>query len=120
MLTGIKQTLRQGAMISQLEFSSRAALCRKLAKQEPANRALWMAEAETWLRLSKERLRGEARANPGYGVLASLRPRRARYLSISVSAIIRKLCGETRACAHTGFPHANAHSPIRRQARFGL
>jgi hypothetical protein len=41
-------------MISQLEFSSRAALCRKLAKQEPTNRALWMAEAEKWLRLERE------------------------------------------------------------------
>ena len=49
-------------MISQLEFSARAALCRQLANQEPANRALWMAEAENWLRLrlSLERLRGEA------------------------------------------------------------
>lgn len=82
-------------MISQLEFSSRAALCRKLAKQEPTNRALWMAEAESWLRLSKERFRGEARAKIGSGVLASLRSRRARYLSISVSAIIRK-CGVRR------------------------
>jgi hypothetical protein len=89
-LTAIKQTLRQGAMISQLEFSSRAALCRRLAKQEPTNRALWMAEAENWLRLSKERLRGETRTTIGPGFLASLRPRRARYLSISVSAIVRK------------------------------
>jgi hypothetical protein len=77
-------------MISQLEFSSRAALCRELAKQEPTNRAFWMAEAESWLRLSKERLRGEARTKIGSGVLASLQSRRARYLSISVSAIIRK------------------------------
>jgi hypothetical protein len=52
-------------VISQLEFSARVALCRQLANQEPANRALWMAEAEKWLRLglSKERLRGEAGKN---------------------------------------------------------
>jgi hypothetical protein len=54
-------------MISQLEFSSRAALCRKLAKEEPTNRALWMAEAESWLRLSKERLRGEDHEIIGVG-----------------------------------------------------
>jgi hypothetical protein len=42
-------------MASQLELISRAALCRRLAKREPANQALWMAEAENWSRLSKER-----------------------------------------------------------------
>jgi hypothetical protein len=46
--------LRQGSqMASQLELSARAALCRQLAKREPANRALWLAEAENWSRLSK-------------------------------------------------------------------
>lgn len=33
-------------MTNQLEFGSRAALCRQLAKEDPANRALWMAEVE--------------------------------------------------------------------------
>ena len=47
-------------MTSQLELSLRAALCRQLAKREPANRTLWMAEAENWSRLSNERLPGEA------------------------------------------------------------
>jgi hypothetical protein len=41
-------------MMGQLEFNLRATLCRKLAKREPANRILWMAEAESWSRLSKE------------------------------------------------------------------
>jgi hypothetical protein len=41
-------------MSSQLECSARAALCMRLAKREPANRYLWMAEAENWSRLSKE------------------------------------------------------------------
>jgi hypothetical protein len=49
-------------MTSQSELNWRAALCRQLAKQEPANRALRMAEAENWLRLSKEKLRCEAAA----------------------------------------------------------
>ena len=49
-------------MTSQLELNSRAALCRQLAKREPANRALWLAEAENWLRLSKDKLRAEATA----------------------------------------------------------
>src|SRR6266403_4711127 len=47
-------------MASQLELSARAALCRQLAKREPTNRVLWMAEAENWSRLSNEKLRGEA------------------------------------------------------------
>ena len=41
-------------MTSHFELSSRAALCRQLAKREPSNRALWMAEAESWSRLSQE------------------------------------------------------------------
>jgi hypothetical protein len=59
-------------MASQLELNSRAALCRQLAKREPANQALWMAEAENWSRLSKEKLRGEAGAKIGEG--AASRP----------------------------------------------
>ena len=47
-------------MIDQLEFDLRAGLCRLLAQREPANRALWMAEAENWSRLSKEGSRGAA------------------------------------------------------------
>jgi hypothetical protein len=35
-------------MTSRLELNSRAALCRQLAKREPATRILWMAEAENW------------------------------------------------------------------------
>ena len=42
-------------MSSRLEFNSRAALCRELARHEPAHQALWMAEAENWSRLSKEK-----------------------------------------------------------------
>jgi len=49
-------------MTIRLEFNLRAALCRQLAKREPANRSLWMAEAENWLRLSKKKLQGEAEA----------------------------------------------------------
>ena len=55
-----KVNLRQGAeMASRLELSARAALCRELAKREPANGVLWMTEAENWSRLSNEKLRGE-------------------------------------------------------------
>ena len=43
-------------MTDQSELNSRAALCRKLAQREPANRTFWMAEAENWSRLSKEKL----------------------------------------------------------------
>ena len=46
-------------MTDQSELNSRAALCRKLAQREPANRTFWMAEAENWSRLSKEKPHGE-------------------------------------------------------------
>jgi hypothetical protein len=54
-------------MTSQLELNSRAALCKQLAEREPANRALWLAEAENWLRLSKDKLRAEATEASGGG-----------------------------------------------------
>ena len=66
-------------MAGQLEFNLRAMLCRQLAKREPENRILWMAEAESWSRLSKD-LRGDegqhsapvvtARARSGSAVAA--------------------------------------------------
>lgn len=52
-------TLRQGVpMTDKLEFNLRAMLCRQLARREPENRVLWMAEAENWSRLSKKTGRG--------------------------------------------------------------
>jgi hypothetical protein len=41
-------------MASQPELRSRTALCIQLAKREPANRVLWIAEAESWSRQSNE------------------------------------------------------------------
>jgi hypothetical protein len=41
-------------MASQLELSSRATLCRQLAQREPKSRVYWLAEAESWSRLSRE------------------------------------------------------------------
>jgi hypothetical protein len=60
-------------MTGQSEFDLRARLCRQLAQREPENRALWMAEAENWSRLSKEGSRGAAEEKINYGVAASLR-----------------------------------------------
>ena len=57
-------------MTSQLEFAWRAALCRQLAKREPANRALWLAEAVEWTRLSKETFLGKTKESNGFGTLA--------------------------------------------------
>jgi hypothetical protein len=51
-------------MASQLELHSRAALCRQLAKREPENRVLWMAEAESWTRLSNRNRHGEPEQEP--------------------------------------------------------
>jgi hypothetical protein len=69
-------------MIDQLEFNLRATLCRQLAKREPANRVLWMAEAETWSRLSKERNRSAAEEKIRSGITANLREQSARVFSI--------------------------------------
>jgi hypothetical protein len=43
-------------MMSQFELSSRAALCRQLASEDPANQTVWMAEARSWSRLAAEML----------------------------------------------------------------
>ena len=70
-------------MTDQLEFNLRATLCRQLAKREPANRVLWMAEAETWSRLSKEREpRRRRREKISSGITASLREQSARVFLI--------------------------------------
>ena len=46
---------RQGnGMISQLELYSRAALCRQFARREPKSKIYWLAEADSWMRLSRE------------------------------------------------------------------
>ena len=39
-------------MTGSLEFSARAALCRQLARREPKNKILWLAEAERWSSLT--------------------------------------------------------------------
>ena len=69
-------------MTGQSEFNSRAALCRELAQLEPANRTFWMAEAEKWSRLSKERPHGESGEEIEHGVLARLRAHSTRLLFI--------------------------------------
>ena len=69
-------------MTDQSELNSRAALCRKLAQREPANRTFWMAEAENWSRLSKETLQGEDRARIESGILARLRVQSSKFLLI--------------------------------------
>ena len=64
-------------MASKLEFSARAALCRELARREPANGVLWMAEAENWSRLSNENF-AASQTKLGYRTLAGLRARSAK------------------------------------------
>ena len=77
-------SLRQGAQVTdQSELNSRAALCKKLAQREPANRTLWMAEAENWSRLSKEeKPHGEDSVEIDSGILARLRAQSTRFLFI--------------------------------------
>jgi hypothetical protein len=69
-------------MMGQSELNSRAALCRKLAQREPANQTFWMAEAENWSRLSKEKLHGEDGVETDSGILARLRTQSTRFLFI--------------------------------------
>ena len=69
-------------MTDQSEFNSRAALCRKLAQCEPANQTFWMAEAENWSRLSKEKPRREDSVEIDSGILARLRAQSTRFLFI--------------------------------------
>jgi hypothetical protein len=74
-------------MTGQLEFNSRAELCRQLAELEPANRILWMAEAENWLRLSQdkfrqEKFRDQAGERADSGIRAGLLGRSAKILCI--------------------------------------
>ena len=69
-------------MIDQLEFDLRATLCRQLAIREPANRIFWMAEAENWSRLSKERSRGAVEEKINSGIAANWREKSARFLSM--------------------------------------
>jgi hypothetical protein len=92
-------------MISRLELNSRIRLCRQLARREPANRALWMAEAGNWSRLSKERLQGEAgeKVKIGSGILASLRAWSARSLSDPAS--------ERVACTEASQKHEHCRPP---------
>ena len=69
-------------MTDQSELNSRAALCRKLARREPANRAFWMAEAENWSRLSKQQLHSEDSVKIDSGILARLRVQSTKFLLI--------------------------------------
>ena len=69
-------------MIDQSELNSRAALCRKLAQCEPVNRIFWIAEAENWSRLSKEKRDGKDGAEIDSGILVRLRAQSAKFLLI--------------------------------------
>jgi hypothetical protein len=52
-------------MMSQFELSSRAALCRQLAREDAANRTVWMAEARSWSLMAAEALRDERGSDEG-------------------------------------------------------
>jgi hypothetical protein len=69
-------------MTDQSELNSRAELCRKLAQREPANRIFWMAEADNWSRLSKERCDGEDSVKIDSGILVRLRMQSTKLLFI--------------------------------------
>jgi hypothetical protein len=67
-------------MTSHLELTSRAALCKELAQREPNSRAYWLAEADSWSRLSREtidleRTGGEADPFEQFLALIAKQPR---------------------------------------------
>jgi hypothetical protein len=43
-------------MNNLMELSAKAALCRQLAVREPANSAIWLAEAERWSHLADDEM----------------------------------------------------------------
>ena len=68
-------------MTGHLEFSSsRAELCRQLAEREPANRVLWVAEAENWSLLSQAKSRHQVGDSADSGISAGLLRSSARFL----------------------------------------
>ena len=69
-------------MTDQSELNSRAALCRKLAQREPANQVFWIAEAENWSRLSKEKRGDKDSIKIDSGVLVRLSMQSAKLLLI--------------------------------------
>jgi hypothetical protein len=69
-------------MADQAELNSRAALCRKLAQREPANRMFWMAEAENWSRLSKAQPHGEESVKLDSGILARVCVQSTKFLLV--------------------------------------
>jgi hypothetical protein len=69
-------------MTDQSELDSRAALCRELAQREPANQVFWIAEAENWSRLSKEKRGDTDGVKIDSGILVRLRVQSTKFLSI--------------------------------------
>ena len=57
-------------MTSFLEFHARAELCRRFARLEPQTASVWLAEAESWSRLTRQPCRRIATDEPGtFGIL---------------------------------------------------
>ena len=69
-------------MTDQSELDSRAALCRELAQREPANQVFWIAEAENWSRLSKEKRGDKDSIKIDSGILVRLSMQSAKLLLI--------------------------------------
>jgi hypothetical protein len=77
-------------MASPLELRSRALLCRQLAIQEPANRVFWLAEAESWSRLSNRDASRRDNRKIDSIVWRICRPGAGKFSSISVWRGLRK------------------------------
>jgi len=52
-------------MTSLLEFHARAELCRRFARLEPQTASVWLAEAESWSRLTRQPRRPLTTDEPG-------------------------------------------------------
>jgi hypothetical protein len=75
-------------MISHIELSARAALCRQLASREPDSKNVWLAEAERWSHFAQRP--GFAAATPHAGRATAwfwYAPRKRKLLADEMTAI---------------------------------
>jgi hypothetical protein len=87
---GIVQPSGRGVMVSALELSSRALLCKRLADQDPANRVFWIAEAEHWAQLSEEEASHRNNLLKSLVVLAALV--RQKLVMLRAAGTARRTC----------------------------
>ena len=100
-------------MTGLLEFTLRAAMCRQLAKREPADGVFWMTEAKS--RQSREEFRGGPRTKIGSDILSLRSDERRRVPGARVRT--RLAAGVAAAVLGVAAP---ATPPPRTPPRYGI